>query len=148
MGARIFLKKTTENVKNQPRKSKTKGRTGCFLGVQSFAGRGALDIPGPAVLQTPRLVTGVFRALRAPSVPGVSRGCPRKRGCPRECSKGCPQGPLGPASLDCPKSVPRVSKSQVSTALPGHFGPERSERLLYPKNLFGLFFNLQKRLLF
>ena len=47
-------------------------------------------------LQPPRPATGVSRALRARSVPGVSLGVSL--------------GPFGPRAPECPKSVPRVSR--------------------------------------
>ena len=48
-------------------------------------------------LQSPRPATGVFRAR---SVSGV---CPRKRGCPRECPKGCFGAQIGDTSGTLPR---------------------------------------------
>ena len=96
-------------------------------------------------LQRPRPATGVSRALRAGSVPGVSLGVSL--------------GPFGLRAPECPKSVPRVSAEcpghlfdtpgtlsghfldtpepgaqrapeTPRGTLPGHFGPEGPERLL------------------
>ena len=69
-------------------------------------------------LRSRRPATGVSRALRARSVPGVSpRVSPENGGCPRECPTGCP-----PRAPERPKSVPRVSRSvkKVSRTLRGH----------------------------
>ena len=102
------------------------------------------------VLQPPRPATGVSRALRARSVPRVSRECP----------SGCLWGPSGPGlrsvqivSRECPQSVKKVSRTlrghsrdtfwtlrspkgprdtprDTPGTLSGHFGPEGPERLL------------------
>ena len=60
-------------------------------------------------LRTPRPATGVSRALRARSVPGVSpRVSPKTGGVRGSVRRGVP-GPFGPRAPECPKSVPRVS---------------------------------------
>ena len=108
-----------------------------------------LQAASPRGLQPPRPATGVSRALRARSVPGVSLGVslgpfePRAPECPKsvprvspECQKGVPTlqghsrdtfwtlrspGPEGPERT--PRGTPRGT-------LPGHSGPEGPERLL------------------
>ena len=60
-----------------------------------------------------------YRSLSGPSGPSGPKcpgsvpelGCPRKRGCPRECPKGCPQrAPGSGVSKKCPsRSVKKVS---------------------------------------
>ena len=66
-------------------------------------------------LRTPRPATGVFRALRARSVPG---SVPENGGCPTECPTGCLRDPSGPGlrsvqkvSRECPQSVKKVSRT-------------------------------------
>ena len=64
-------------------------------------------------MQPPRPATGVSRALRARSVPGVSLGVSL--------------GPFGPRAPECPKSVPGVSREcsrsvrDTFLTLSGHF---------------------------
>ena len=64
----------------------------------------------PSSIATP---STCYKSLSGPSGPKCPRGCPRKRGCPRECPTGCPRGPLGPlgpgVSNKCPRSVKKVS---------------------------------------
>ena len=96
-------------------------------------------------LQPPRPATGVSRALRARSVPGVSLGvslgpfAPRVPQCPKsvprvspECQKGVPDtlGTLSGHFLDTPEPGARRAPETPRGTLPGHFGPEGRERLL------------------
>ena len=65
------------------------------------------DLDGSEMLRSRRPATGVPRALRARSVPGVSpRVSPKMGGCARECPTRCSQGPSGPGL----RSVQKVSR--------------------------------------
>ena len=98
-----------------------------------------------SLLQPPRPATGVSRALRARSLPGVSFGvslgpfAPRAPECPKsvprvspECQKGVPHTPgtLSGHFSDTPEPGARRAPETPRGTLPGHFGPEGPERLL------------------
>ena len=71
----------------------------------------------PLVLRTPRPATGVSRALRARSVPGVSPKTRGVQGSVRRGVSGALRAPGSGVSKKCPESVPGVSKR-----CPGHSG--------------------------